>query len=78
VPTTVTPELLPLPPLLPELEPDDPDDPDVAEEPELESVPEGEEEVEEETKGLLSVDREAEVRSRSNWRILSGPCWARE
>jgi hypothetical protein len=70
VPTTVT----PLPPLLPELEPEDPE---VAEEPELEAVPEGEEEVEEETKGLLSVDKEAEDRSRSSWRMLSGPCWAR-
>ena len=59
MPTTVTPEL---PPPLPELEPDAPE---VAEEPELEAVPEGEEEVEEETKGLLSVDKEAEDRSRS-------------
>lgn len=74
MPTTVTPELPPLPPLLPELEPDDPE---VAEEPELEPVPDGEEVVDEETKGLLSVDKEAEDRSRSSWRMLSGPCWAR-
>ncbi len=74
MPTTVTPELPPFPPLLPELEPDDPE---VAEEPGLEFVPEGEEVVEEETKGLLSVDKEAEDRSRSSWRMLSGPCWAR-
>jgi hypothetical protein len=71
-PTTVAPlsPELPLSPLLP---PSPLSPVDVGLEPLVVPVPV--EEVED-TKGLLSVERAAEVRSRVNCRILLGPCWA--
>jgi hypothetical protein len=68
-PTTVTPLLPALAPVFPPLEL-----PDVAAEPLPVPVP-VDEEVEDETKGLLSEEITAVERSKSNCRMLFAACW---
>lgn len=56
---------------VPEFESDDED----GEEGEVDEDAEGEDDVEDETNGFVSEDRDAADRSNVNWRMLSGPCW---
>jgi hypothetical protein len=51
-----------------------PEDED-GEEVEVDEVADGEEDVEDETNGFVSDDRDAADRSNVNCRMLSGPCW---